>query len=40
MRIIDPQSTVDVFYNVSVSSDVLNQIDDKIALLLTKPKRV
>ena len=40
MRIIDPQSTVDVFYNVSVSSDILNQIDDKIALLLTKPKRM
>ena len=39
MRVIDPKSSIDVFYNVSVSSDVLNKIDNKIKQFFTNPNK-
>ena len=40
MRVIDPQSPIDVFYNISVSSDVLDKIDNKIKQFFTNPNKL
>lgn len=39
MRVIDPQSPLDVFYNISVSSDVLDKIDYKIKQFFMNPNK-
>lgn len=39
MRVIDPQSPLDVFYNISVSSDVLDKIDNKIKQFFMNPNK-